>query len=74
MTTVASEMVQEKLPELLEQVAGGEVVLITRDGLPIAGLTGEMPKGVPIYGRGKGGLFYMAPDFDAPIEDFQEST
>ena len=31
-----------------------------------------LPIGVPIYGRGKGKVLYMAPDFDDPIEDLQE--
>ena len=63
------EDAQARLLELLEQVAAGEVVLITRDGLPLATLTSELPKGVAIFGRGHGSLIYMAPDFDEPIED-----
>jgi len=31
-----------------------------------------LPIGVPIYGRGKGKVLYMAPDFDAPLEDLRE--
>ncbi len=70
LTTVTVEDAQSRLLELLERVAAGEVVLITRDGLPLATLTSELPKGVPILGRGHGSLIYMAPDFDEPIEDF----
>ena len=72
LTTVTVEDAQSRLLELLERVAAGEVVLITRDGLPLATLTSELPKGVPILGRGRGhgSLIYIAPDFDEPIEDF----
>ena len=72
MTTLSVEDVQARLPELLEQIASGEVVVITRDGLPVGTLTAELPKGVPIYGRGHGRVLYMAPDFDEPLEDFKE--
>jgi hypothetical protein len=29
----------------------------------------ELPKGVPLYGRGKGTVLYMTPDFDASLDD-----
>lgn len=72
LTTVTVEDAQTRLLELLERVAAGEVVLITRDELPLATLTAELPKGVPILGRGHGRVLYMADDFDAPLEDFKE--
>jgi prevent-host-death family protein len=36
MTTIASDQVGSRLPQLLEQVAGGEKVLITEQGKPVA--------------------------------------
>ena len=70
--TTTIEDVQARLPEILDTLAPGEEVLITRDGKPVAKLVPEMPKGVPIFGRGKGMVLYMAPDFDAPLDDFKE--
>jgi prevent-host-death family protein len=72
MITVTLEEAQARLPEFIEKIATGEVVLITRDGLPVGTLTSDLPKGVPIIGRGHGSLIYMAPDFDEPLGDFKE--
>jgi antitoxin (DNA-binding transcriptional repressor) of toxin-antitoxin stability system len=74
MQTATMEDVQARLPQILDALAPGEEVVITRAGQPVARLTRptDMPKGVPIFGRGKGTVLYMAPDFDAPLEDFKE--
>ena len=74
MNTATIEDVQARLPQILDALAPGEEVVITREGKPVARLTRpiDLPKGVPVYGRGKGTLLYMAPDFDAPLEDFKE--
>jgi hypothetical protein len=45
-------------------------IIITRDGKPVACLT-ELPKGVPIPGRGKGTILFHAED-DSHMEDFKE--
>jgi antitoxin (DNA-binding transcriptional repressor) of toxin-antitoxin stability system len=74
MTTATVEDVQARLPELLDRVAAGEEVVITRDGRPVATLKAHLPKGVPIFGRGKGKVLHVAPDFDAPLDDFREHT
>ena len=74
MQTATIEDVQAHLPEILDKLAPGEEVIITRDGKPVAKLLPEFPKGVPIPGRGKGTVLYMAPDFDAPLDDFKEYT
>ena len=74
MQTATMEDVQARLPQILDELAPGEEVVITRGGKPVARLTGpaDLPKGVPVYGRGKGTVTYMAPDFDAPLDDFKE--
>jgi prevent-host-death family protein len=54
------------LSRLLRRVAGGEEVVITRGGQPVARL-------VPIQGRRRrplgrdAGRMHIAPDFDAPL-------
>lgn len=75
MSTLTVEEAQVQLPQLLDELAPGGEVVITRDGKPVGRLLPpELPKGVPIYGRGKGKVLYMAPDFDAPLDDFKEYT
>jgi antitoxin (DNA-binding transcriptional repressor) of toxin-antitoxin stability system len=72
MTTVAMELAQETLPQLIAVVARGEHVVITRDQIPVAELVpvmGANPK--PLFGSAKG-MIEMSDDFDAPIDDFRE--
>lgn len=63
------------LAELLDRVEQGETVRITRRGKLIAELgppktSEERPR--PKFGSAKGLILYMAPDFDAPLEEFRE--
>lgn len=71
MITATVEDAQAHLPELLDRVAAGEEIVITRDGQPIATLKADLPKGVPIFGRGKGTLIQWIDD-DEHLKDFQE--
>ena len=60
------------LSRLLDAVEKGEKVYITRRGKRVAQLSAaEEPKKAK-RGCAKSPNFYMAPDFDAPLEDFQE--
>ncbi len=60
---------RERLPELLHQaVTGGDVVITGEDGAAVR-LVPVAPSGQPRFGSGRG-LFTMADDFDAPLEDF----
>jgi antitoxin (DNA-binding transcriptional repressor) of toxin-antitoxin stability system len=74
MTTVTLEEAQARLPDLIAQLQPGEELLITRDQKPVARLTGtgEQPKPQRQLGTMKGTVRYMAPDFDAPLDDFKE--
>ena len=71
MHTVGLKEAAGRLAELIDEVAGGEEVVITReDGatfkiVPIA----LMPPS-PKFGSAKG-LVKMTEDFDEPLEDFQ---
>jgi antitoxin (DNA-binding transcriptional repressor) of toxin-antitoxin stability system len=69
-STITIEDAKTRLDEIIAALPPGEAVVITRDGQPVATLMADLPKGVPIYGRGKGKVLYMAPDFDEPLEDF----
>ncbi len=74
MQTVTLEEARAKLPELIEQLHGGDSTIITRDNRPVARLIAEAGGERPARKLGtlRGTVRYMAPDFDAPLEDFRE--
>ncbi len=71
MAPISVEEAQDRLPELMDDDAGGEDVVIARaDGSAFRLVPVEMaPR--PRFGSARG-LFTMADDFDAPLEDFRE--
>ena len=72
MTTVAIELAQQNLSQLIADVSLGEHVVITRNNVPVAELIPVSQSNVkPTFGSAKG-LIQMAPEFDAPIEDLRE--
>lgn len=61
-----------QLPDLIESVMAGEEIIFTQNDLPVAKLVAvnsEKPR--PQFGSAKG-MFTLAADFDAPLEDFDE--
>ena len=74
MLTVTIEEAQARLPEFIERLAAGEELIITRGGQPVAKLVGQAKPSRPPRRPGtlRGTVLYMAPDFDAPLEDFKE--
>ena len=60
------------LSRLLDEVEAGETIMITRHGKRIAELVPSKPKKKAKRGCAKGPGFYMAPDFDAPLEEFKD--
>jgi antitoxin (DNA-binding transcriptional repressor) of toxin-antitoxin stability system len=74
MTTVAIEQAQKDLPRLIDDVALGERVVITKNQVPVAELVPVVhPAPKPIFGSAKG-MVRMSEDFEAPIGDFLEYT
>jgi prevent-host-death family protein len=70
MTTVAIEQAQRDLSRLIEDVALGEHVVITKDQVPVAELVPVAPPGAqPTFGSAKG-MVRMSDDFEAPLDDF----
>lgn len=60
------------LPDLIDSAINGDEVIFTQDDLPVAKLVamnGKKPR--PQFGSAKG-MFVMAPDFNDPIDDFDE--
>jgi antitoxin (DNA-binding transcriptional repressor) of toxin-antitoxin stability system len=74
MPTVTLEEAQAHLARLIEGLRPGEAILITRDQKPVARLTvaEESSKPPRRLGTLKGSVLFMAPDFDAPLDDFKE--
>jgi prevent-host-death family protein len=72
MTTISLAEAQSKLEELIHQLVPGDEVVITENNQPVARLTPTQPIGERKLGTLKGSVLYMAPDFDAPLDDFKE--
>ena len=75
-TTIAVEDITLTLPQLLDRLTPGEEIILTRNQQPVAKLVAEQPKPLnpprPGPGLGKGMITFVAPDFDAPLEDMKE--
>jgi antitoxin (DNA-binding transcriptional repressor) of toxin-antitoxin stability system len=60
-----------RLPALVRETLAGDEVIIARDNKPLVKLVPVTPaRRKP--GTGKGLVSYMAPDFDAPLEEFED--
>jgi prevent-host-death family protein len=71
-TTITLEEAQAKLKELIDNLAPGEEIVITQNQQPVAKLVSARPPQERQLGTLKGTVLYMAPDFNAPLEDFRE--
>ncbi|HEY2253786.1 MAG TPA: hypothetical protein VGH74_22080 [Planctomycetaceae bacterium] len=75
MTTISLEEAQANLPEIIQQLQPGEEIMITDHGLPLAHVRKAQPMSWPCHaGTAKDKILRIAPDFDAPLEDFKEYT
>lgn len=73
MPAVTLEEVQGRLPELIEQLRPGEEMTITDRGQPLAHLKKAERTSWPCKaGSYRKAEFWMAPDFDAPLDDFTD--
>ena len=73
MTSISIEEAQAKLPELIGGLAKGEELVITENGEPIATLTRSVREPQPRKaGSARDKIVWIAPDFDAPLEEFRE--
>ncbi len=74
-TRISIQEAQTKLPELIHDLHEGAEVVITEHNqpvarlLPAAGAAQQQPRQP---GTLRGTVLYMAPDFDAPLDDFKE--
>ena len=75
MPTVTLQEAQSRLADIIHRLGPGEEVVITEDDRPIARLLPAKAESQPAprrLGTLKGTVLYMAPDFDAPLDDFKE--
>lgn len=64
---------QLKPSELVAGMVSGEEIVLTADGEPVAIVIRPPRTNWPCQpGTAKDRSFWMAPDFDAPLGDFQE--
>ena len=74
MSSLTVQEAQAKLSELIHNLKPGDEVVITDNDQPVARLVAaEQPQRVPRRpGTLRATVKYMAPDFDAPLDDFTE--
>jgi antitoxin (DNA-binding transcriptional repressor) of toxin-antitoxin stability system len=73
MPSVNIEDAQAHLPQIIVGLNPGEPLVITQNGNPVATLARTRPKQWPCKaGSAKDTGHCMAPDFDAPLDEFRE--
>lgn len=72
-TVVTLEDAQAKLPEIIQHLRPGEEITITDQREPVARVQRAERKSWPCQpGTAKDKIHWIDPDFDAPLEDFEE--
>jgi antitoxin (DNA-binding transcriptional repressor) of toxin-antitoxin stability system len=73
MMTITIQEAQAQLLDLIHRLQDGDEVVITENDQPVAKLARTEPKNQwPCKAGSAKGKIWMAPDFDAPLEDFKE--
>ncbi|WP_437491976.1 DUF2281 domain-containing protein [Sorangium sp. So ce1014] len=75
MVQVTLDEAVARLDELMGAARGGEAVVIVHGGAAVQLVPVPTPAGTPGKRRKAGGAageIWMAPDFDAPLDDFAE--
>ena len=75
MTSLSIQEAQAQLPDLVHGLSIGDEVLILENDQPVARIlppAGQPQRAARRPGTLRGTVLYMAPDFDAPLEDFKE--
>jgi antitoxin (DNA-binding transcriptional repressor) of toxin-antitoxin stability system len=73
-TSITLEDAAANLEQLILGLASGDEVIITKNERIVARLVAEKStkRTRPAPGFGKDSILYIAPDFDAPLEEFKE--
>lgn len=73
MKVVTIHEAKTHLSRLIQEALDGEEVVIARGRTPVVRLVvHESARNERVPGRCRGLILHMAPDFDAPLEDFSE--
>ncbi len=73
MPTVDLDEARARLREIVAGLQPGEEVVLTDNGKPLAKLVKTGRTSWPCKaGSAKGKILWIAPDFDAPLEEFRE--
>ena len=74
MSSLTVQEAQAKVSELIHNLQPGDEVVITENDEPVARLVSaaELQQTPRRPGTLRGTVRYMAPDFDAPLDDFKE--
>ena len=73
MTMVTMQEAQANLPEIINGLQPGEEIMITDQGRPLAAVKKAERTTWPCQaGCYRKAEFWMAPDFDAPLDEFRE--
>lgn len=71
--TLPFDAARENLRELVDGMVPGEEIVLTSQGTPLAIVTRPSRTSWPCQpGSAKETKYWMAPDFDAPLDDFKE--
>jgi antitoxin (DNA-binding transcriptional repressor) of toxin-antitoxin stability system len=73
MTSVTIQEAQAKLPEIVRRLQPGEEITITDHEQPLAQVRKARRTSWPCKaGSAKDRILWIAPDFDAPLDEFRE--
>jgi antitoxin (DNA-binding transcriptional repressor) of toxin-antitoxin stability system len=73
MQTMSVEQAEGHLAEIIDKLSPGEEIVLTRDDKPVATLrAAPPPQKLRQLGTLKGTILYIAPDFDAIPEGFED--
>lgn len=72
MQTMPLEQADGHLAEIIERLSPGEEVVLTHHDTAVATLRVTPPHEPPRFGTLRGSILYIAPDFDAIPEGFED--
>ncbi len=73
MPTISIQEAQSRLSDLIHDLSPGDELVITENNQPVARLSRSEPKTQwPCKAGSADGKIWMAPDFDAPLDEFKE--
>jgi antitoxin (DNA-binding transcriptional repressor) of toxin-antitoxin stability system len=75
MATIPIQQAQAELPALIHGLAPGDELIITENNKPVARIVSSAPNSRKRQlGSMPGTVLHMAPDFDAPLDEFSDYT